>query len=724
MPHPLDVLFHPRSVAVVGASDRPESVGHALFANLLFGRVRGHSRDEGFGGPIYAVNPKGGEILGHRVYRNLSSIDAPVDLIVIATPPRVVAELMDEAAEVQAKAAIVISAGFAEMGAEGRALQDRVRDAARAHGIRLVGPNCLGVLRPSARLNASFAATPPTPGAIGLISQSGALVTGLISYTDRERIGLSAAVSLGAKADVDDEEILEWLAEDEETRAIALYIEQLEHPRRFFEVARRVAKQKPVVAIKGGTTAAGARAASSHTGSLAGSGAAYAAAFAQAGVLEARTIGDFISWAQALAYEPPAAGRRLAILTNAGGPGVLAADAAARHGLELAPLSDDTRAALDAVLPPVWSHENPVDIIGDATPERYRTALDVLGRAPEVDAIILIMTVQAMTDPIGTARAIAEAHDDPSWQKPLVCSFLGLEGTEVGSFLDARGVPELGMPERAVSAVSALVERGRWLRRTPAEPPTHLDLPVPDLERAKRLVDEARAAGQKNLDLARARDVLAAAGLRYNRSATAHDEEEALRCADVIGYPVVVKVVSPDVLHKSDAGGVVLDVVDAESLHDACARIRYRVGKSLPDAHIDGFTIEEQVSGSEIIVGVSRDPSFGPLLMVGTGGIFVEVYKDVVFRLVPVERRDALDMIEAVRAQPLFDGARNRPRLDRAELAEVLLRISALVEAVPAIEELDVNPLVITAHGLVAIDARVIARDPNGPGAASPERSP
>lgn len=708
----LDPFFAPRSVAVVGASQDPSSVGYALLKNLLTGSMRAPLDDvgtTGFPGPIYAVNRKGGEILGQTAYPSLTAIGAPVDLAVVAIPGRFLPDLVDEAGALGTRAMIVISAGFSEMGEEGRALQDEMLARAQRHEMRLIGPNCLGVIRPAARLNASFGNEAPRAGHIGLLSQSGALVTGIISYAEREAFGLSVAVSLGAKADVDDVEVLEWLAHDDETRSIALYAEAFPEPRRTFEVLREVAKQKPVVALKGGLSAAGARAASSHTGALAGSAAAYEAAFAQAGVIAAPTIGDFMAWSRALAHQPPAAGKRIAIVTNAGGPGVLSADAASRHGLELAQLSEETFAQLNQVLPAVWSHGNPIDVIGDATPERYRDALNLLGRAPEVDGIVVIMTVQAMTAPRATAEAILAAHEDPSWKKPLLCSFIGLVGTDVGRLLDERGVPELNTPEEAVRAMAALALRGRFLRRRPAPEQAWPEMPAPDLEKARALVEEGRARGQKNLDLSLARDVLRAAGLRYNGAGTARDEDEAVRLAEHIGYPVVIKVVSPDVLHKSDVGGVVLDVVDAASVRQACADIEARISRHQPGARVEGFTVEEQVKGTEMIVGMSRDPGFGPLLMVGMGGVFVEVYKDVAFRLLPLGREDALEMMAEIRAQPLLDGARGRPVLDRPELAEVLLRISALVEAVPAIAELDVNPLVITERGLVAIDARVIA---------------
>jgi acetyltransferase len=709
----LTAFFAPSSVAVVGASSRASSVGYAVLRNLIFGGDNAVGDDDqptlrGFRGKVFPVNPKGGEILGRKVYEDLAAIGEEIDLTVVAIPPKYIPALMDEIAAVGCRAVIVISAGFAEMGADGIALQNEMLDKARAHGIRIVGPNCLGIIRPPASLNASFGAAAPPAGKIGLLSQSGALITGIISYAEREQFGLSAAVSLGAKADVDDSDVLRYFADDPETASIALYVEAFPEPRAAYDVLREVAAVKPVVALKGGATEAGAKAASSHTGSLAGSLAAYSAAFAQAGVLQCTSVRDFLAWSRALAYQPPADGNRLAIVTNAGGPGVLSADEAARHGVELAQLSAETQAALDQVLPAVWSRNNPVDIIGDATPERYRDALNIIGRAPEVDGIVVIMTVQAMTSPAETARAIIDAHADPSWKKPLCSSFLGLQGTEVGSMLDRAGIPEFNTPETAIGAIGALMKRGAWIAREPA-PEKSFEMPAPDHDTARELVAEALAEGQSNLDLARARKVLAAAGLRYNGSGTAADEDEAVRIADEIGYPVVIKVVSPDVLHKSDVGGVVLHVIDADGVREACASIRSAIAEHQPGARIDGFTIEEMVSGTEIIVGMSRDPGFGPLMMVGMGGIFVEVYKDVAFRLIPLSRRDALEVIDEIRAQPLLDGARKRPVLDRDELAEVLLRVSRLVEAIPEISELDVNPLVITERGLIAIDARVIA---------------
>ncbi len=705
--HPLTPFFAPTGVAVVGASARPESVGHALLRNLLFGASDGREvRSEGFAGPVYPVNRKGGELLGEPVVASIGEIDGPLDLVLIAIPGKYVPQVIDECAAVGVRHVIVISAGFAEIGEEGKALQDAMMARARAAGIRIIGPNCLGVIRGSS-LNASFGAAAPPAGGIGLLSQSGALITGIISYAHGERFGLSAAVSLGAKADIDDEEIVDFLAGDPETKAIAVYAEAFTEPTKVYESLRNASRIKPVVAIKGGSSAAGAKAASSHTGALAGSSAAYQAAFAQAGVLQANTIGEFMAWSRALAVQPPAKGKRLAIVTNAGGPGVLSADAASRCGLTLATLAPETIAALNEVLPSVWSHNNPVDVIGDATAERYRDALNIIGAADEVDGIVVIMTVQAMTAPRETAQAIIDAHANPAWTKPLTASFIGLAGSEVGGLLDAAGVPEFNVPETAVSAMGALMERGAWLaaQETDVVAPS---LPPMDTETIEAALAEARAGGQKNLDLALARKVLAATGLRYNGSGTAADAEEAIGVAEGIGYPVVIKLISPDVIHKSDVGGVVLNVAGPAEVREACAGIRERVEAAHPGARITGFTVEEQVSGTEIIIGMSRDPGFGPLMMVGMGGVFVEVYKDVAFRLVPLTHADALEMIGEIRAQALFDGARKRPVLNRDELAAAIVRIAELVQRYPEIAEVDLNPLVVTTDGLVAIDARVI----------------
>ncbi len=700
----VDTFLNPASIAVVGASSRPSSVGYAVLRNLI---GTNDANNPGFTGKIYAVNPKGGEILGHPVHRSLADIKDPVEMITVSIPPRFIPDLMTEAGRLGVKAAVVISAGFAEMGEPGLALQEKMCKAAKAAGVRIIGPNCLGILRPHLGLNASFAASSPPKGPIGLLSQSGALITGVISYAQTERFGLSAAVSLGAKADVGDAEMIDALAADDSTSALAIYVEAFKQPRAVYQAMRRC--RKPIVALKGGATAAGAKAASSHTGSLAGSLGAYRAAFSQAGVILANSIGDFLAYARALAYQPPAPGRRLAIITNAGGPGVLSADAAGRHGVELATLAESTITALNQVLPAVWSHNNPIDVIGDATPERYRDALKIIGNADEVDGVVVIMTVQSMTDPVATARAIAEAAADPGWTKPLLSSFLGQIGTEAGSYLDARGIPEFDTPERAVAAMGALMQWGRQLNKTTAVNKPSRDLPRSNLNAVAKLLRTARERDQRNLDLDLARRVLAGAGIRYNKSATAKTAVTAAAVAESIGYPVVIKVVSPDVVHKSDVGGVVLNCGSASDVIEACNGIEQRIQASDASARIIGYTVEEQVSGTELIVGVSRDPGFGPMMMIGMGGIFVEVYKDVSFRLIPLERADAINMLGEIKAQPLLNGARGRPVLDREELAEVACRVAALVSSYPEIVELDINPMVITAdHGLVAIDGRVI----------------
>jgi len=705
MSQTLSAFLQPKRLAIVGASARPESVGHALLRNLVLEAPADRVAE------VFAVNPKGGEIDGCRIYKSLAEIGQDIDLIVVAVPPRFIPDLMAEAAAVGVRAAIIISAGFGETGEDGQNLQDQLLNRAREHQIRLLGPNCLGLIRPPEGLNASFAAGMPPKGHVGVISQSGALITGLISYARTERFGMSAAISTGGKADLSDHDWLSILGEDPHTHSIALYKESVRHPQAFLQTAREVSRHKPIVVLKGGSSEAGAKAASSHTGSLAGSQAAYTAAFRQSGMLEVQTIGDFMAWSRALSAQPPAPGNRLAILTNAGGPGVLAADAASRCGLELVTLSAATLDALNAVLPSVWSHNNPVDIIGDATPDRFAQALRILGEAEEVDGIVIIMTVQFMTDPLSIAESIARIVGDASWNIPTCASFIGLVGTEVGSYLDQRRIPEFNMPEQAVSAMSALMRRGAWLNRASNSAGQNLKQhPAPELQRAQQALDRARTAGQINLDLTRAREILQAAGIRYNGAGHGSSIDETVQEADRIGYPVAIKINSPDVLHKSDVGGVVLDVADAGDVRRACKEIVASVQVHQPDARIDGFSVEQQVKGTEIIIGVSRDPTWGPMIMVGMGGIFVEVYKDVSFRLLPISHDDAFEMIGEIDAQPLLDGARGRPSLNRQELAGILCRVSLLIEHTQGIEELDINPLVITGAGLVAIDARVIAR--------------
>lgn len=459
----IDLFFKPESVAVIGASDDPAKVGYAIFKNALYSKIEGTDRSEGFTGKVYGVNAKDPEVQGEKTFKSVLDIPDPIDLAVIAIPSKFIPGVIDECGRKGIKSVIVITAGFSEIGEEGEKLEHEMLAAAKKHGIRIIGPNCLGVIASEKKLNVSFAYESPPVGGIALLSQSGALCTALISYSFEEKIGYSNFVSLGDKADVDDPDVLEFFARDPATNCIAIYIESLKRPRRFYEVCREITPKIPIVALKSGRTAAGAKAASSHTGSIAGSDAAYEAAFRQAGVQRAYNTSQFVDWSRALSFQPPAKGNRLAIITNAGGPGVLCADWAHSLGLDIVKLKDETIEKLSKHLPYSWSHNNPIDIIGDAGADRYEAALEIMGESDEVDGIVLIMTHQSMTDPMSIAEAVVKSKS--KLKKPLLASFIGEIGQDAENYLEGQGIPEYNFPERAVSAMEALVRRGRILEK-------------------------------------------------------------------------------------------------------------------------------------------------------------------------------------------------------------------------------------------------------------------
>ncbi|MBI3267981.1 MAG: acetate--CoA ligase family protein [Planctomycetes bacterium] len=707
----LDRFFHPRSVALVGASDKPGKVGTAILENLLFGAAGERDRSRGFPGKVYPVNAKGATLFGHKAFASCAELPEPVDFAVIAVPPPQVPEVVTEVAARGARAISIISGGFGELGKPGEALQEEVVRRARAAGARVLGPNTLGVLSVNAGLNASFARTTPRCGGISFLSQSGALITGLIEYALEENIGFSKIVSIGDKCDLDDVDLLRYLARDPETQVIAVYIEALRDGRSFFEAAREVVRRKPIVAYKSGRSESGARAAASHTGSLAGNDAAYAAAFRQAGVFRADTIYSMVDAAMAWASQPVPVGNRIAVLTNAGGPGVICADEAASLGLGLARLSDSTLVALDKCLPAIWSRGNPIDIIGDAGPDRYEASLQALLAAPEVDGIVLVCTPQAMTEPLETAKRIVQVVEASPARKPLTASFLGIVHQPSEDWLDAHGIPERAFPERSVRAMDALVKRGEQLRRLAARDERPVTSPAAFDPELGRYLHGLAAAGRTTLTLAEARRVFALAGLPMNASVVATSPEEAARAARSVGFPVAMKVVSEQVLHKSESGGVKVGLGTEAEVSAAYDEIRASVRRAVPGAVIDGVAVDEVVRGTELILGASTDPLFGKLVMFGMGGIFVEVYKDVSFRLAPLTLDEAHDMLDELRARPILDGARGAPKADKDLLAALLVRVGDLVRAFPQIRELDVNPLVVSRTGTMAIDARVLLED-------------
>ncbi|MBI5342509.1 MAG: acetate--CoA ligase family protein [Deltaproteobacteria bacterium] len=693
----MDALFQPESVVVVGASRKPEKVGYGVFANLV---------RAGFPGEIQGVNPSGGELLGRPVYPSIADLPGNVDLGVFVVPPAAVIEGIPRLAEKGMRAAIVISAGFKETGGEGAALERTLRDAARKASVRLMGPNCLGLINTHARLNASFAAGTPPSGAISFFSQSGALCTAILDWAIGENVGFSKFISLGNQADISESDVMEYLADDPETRVIMGYVESIDDGMRFLRVSREVTARKPVILVKAGATAAGARAASSHTGSLAGSDRAYSAAFRQGGILRAETVEDLFDFALGFALQPMPRGDRLLILTNAGGPGILAADTAEKIGVRLAEVSPELRGRLACKLPPTASLGNPVDIIGDAQADRYREALSGIRGDPSVDAVLVLLTPQAMTEPEETARAAVQALAGSG--KTAFASFLGEASVkEARKILSAGGIPQYPVPERAVRSLHAMLRYRRIRGRTPSPGAEPAGIRA---AQARAAVAAALAAGKKTLGEEESREILEAYGFWFPRHVLAQTSREAVRAFEEMRRPVAMKIVSPDILHKTDVGGVRLNLSDAEAVADAFVEITSSARRMVPDAWIAGVSVQEMVAGGrELILGMSRDPQFGPLLMFGLGGIYVEVLKDVSFRLAPLSRDEAVEMVREIRAYPLLSSFRGSVPADEGGIVDALLRISRLSTDVPEIQELDINPVMVMSkgRGIRAIDCRM-----------------
>ena len=691
-------LFHPGSIAVVGASRNPEKVGYGVFSNLL---------QAGFPGPVYGVNPGGGEILGHPMYPSIDAIPGPVDLGVFVVPPNAILEGIPRLAAKGMRAGIVISAGFKEIGGPGVALERSLREAATSAGVRVLGPNCLGLINTHAFLNASFSRGTPPKGNISFFSQSGALCTAVLDWAIGENIGFSKFISLGNKADISESDIMEYLAGDPDTRVILGYVESIDDGRRFLRASRQVTCRKPVILVKAGTTAAGARAASSHTGSLAGSDRAYSAAFRQGGVLRAETVEDLFDLALGFSMQPVPKGDRLLILTNAGGPGILAADTAERLGIQLAEIPESLRGKILPKLPATASLANPVDVVGDARADRYREVLSAIGGESSIDMVLVLLTPQAMTEPEETARATVSAS--AGMGMPVFASFLG-EATVAESrrILTAGRIPNYPVPERAVRAAHAML---RYSRLRTADFPEEGESSSGRPPIAERVIGEALAAGRRAMGEEESRGVLEAYGFSFPRHAFADTSATAVEAYRSLGAgQVVMKIVSPQVLHKTDVGGVRLGLRGEEDVARAFMEITSSVRRLAPSAWIAGVSIQEMVTGGrELIVGMSRDPQFGPLLMFGLGGIYVEVLKDVSFRVAPVSRSDAEEMVREIRAWPLLAAYRGSEPADEEAIVEALRRVSRLSCDFPEIQELDINPLLVLpkGKGIRAIDCRM-----------------
>lgn len=699
----LDVFFRPRSVALIGATEKAGSVGRAVFANL---------QASSFGGPLYAVNPKHSTVLGARCYPDIAAIAGPVDLAVIVIPAPCVPDVLRECARKGVRGAVIISAGFRETGARGIALEREILQIARAAEMRIVGPNCVGVMNPHHGLNATFAVSMARRGHLGLISQSGAVCTAILDWSQQENVGFSAFVSTGSMADVEWGDLLAYLGEDDNTRSIIAYMESVPDAGRFLSAARKVALTKPIIVLKPGRTEAAARAAASHTGALTGRDDVFDAAFERSGILRVDTIAELFNLAEALDKQPRPRGPRLMMVTNAGGAGVLAVDALLAAGGELAELSADSVEKLNAVLPAHWSHHNPIDILGDASHERYALALEIAAKDPSTDGLLVALSPQAMTDPAAVAREVAKYARLSG--KPVLASWMGGVSIAAGeAVLNQAGIPTYRYPDAA-----ARVFQSMWRysanRRNVEETPETVNEGAP----VHPVIQRARAAGRTLLTEAESKQLLSAYEIPTVSTEVAVSPAEAVQVAQRFGYPVAVKLHSETITHKTDVGGVRLNVHNDEAVREAFAGIHDAVSA----ADFLGVTVQPMIhaDGYELILGASADPQFGAVLLFGAGGVLVEVYKDRAIGLPPLTPKFARHMLERTKIFKALRGIRGRKPVDLAGLEQLLVCFSRLVVEQPWIQEIDINPLLASPERLIALDARVILYPKDAPAPVKP----
>jgi len=703
--HYLSPLFEPASVALIGASEQPGSVGAVLFRNI---------RAAGYKGELYAVNPSHETVDGEPCHRSIRDVPRRVDLAVIATPPETVPEIVAECGAAGVHAAIVITAGFAETGAAGTKLERALLENARRNRLRVLGPNCLGLMRPSLGLNATFAQASALPGSLGLVSQSGAVCTAMLDWARPNGVGFSTVVSLGGSTDLDFGEIVDYLVTDPNTEHILLYVEGVRNARRFVSGLRAAARVKPVILMKVGRHPVGSRAASSHTGAIVGMDDVFDAVVKRAGVVRVGSVGQLVAAAQALAARVRPQGERLAIVTNGGGPGVMAADRAADLGIPLASLAQATIDSLKTVLPANWSHGNPVDLIGDAGADRYRAAVTACLGDANVDGLLAILSPQAMTEPVDAARALIESAHGSS--KPVLACWMGDEQVAAArTELAAGGIPVFRTPEPAIETfahVSAFYRNQRALLQVPGP---RSEGPPPDLEAARLIGETALAERRTVLTEMESKALLAAFGIPVAQTVVAHSAHEAMLIAEELGYPVALKVDSPDVTHKSDVGGVQLGLHNAQAVRGAYDQIIQSVGQARANARITGISVQPMVmrpNARELMVGVMRDPVFGPAIVFGAGGTAVEVLHDRAVALPPLNAFLVEDMIRGTRISRLLGAFRHLPPVDRSAIEAVLLRVSEMACELPWLLDLDINPLIVDETGAIVADARVVIGRP------------
>jgi len=700
-PHYLDRLFAPKAIAVFGASTRKNAVGTRLYQNLL---------DAGFQGSIYPINPKYTELEGKRCYPSIRAIDNQIDLVVITTPANTVPDIMRECGEHGVRAAIVISAGFSEGNGTGVHLQEQLLQEAKRHQIRIMGPNCLGLIRTKERLNATFSKNMAQPGPLALVSQSGALCTAILDWAAPRNIGFSTVVSLGSASDIDFGDVLDYLALDPDTQSILLYVEGIRNARRFMSGLRAAARLKPVVVVKVGRHSEGSRAAMSHTGALVGSDDVFGAALRRAGVVRAMTIEQLFSAAQLLATHNRVKGNRLAIVTNGGGPGVMATDRARDLGLSMAHLNEKTIQALNKLLPDHWSHNNPVDILGDATVQRYEGAVRACLQDDNVDGVVVMLTPQATTEPTLTAKAVINAGLER--RKPLLTCWMGeSQVAEAWDLFAKQKIPSFPSPEASVEAFSYLANYHRNQLLLLQVPGPLAKRSAPDVEGAQLIIDGALAEHRTILTGLESKALLTAFGIPVTTAIEVHSANEALVAAESLGFPVAMKISAPQLSHKTDVGGVRLNISDAHAVRNTYNAMLTSIQKQHPDSEIRGVTVEKMVNspnGRELFVGIIRDPVFGPVVSFGSGGTTVEVQRDRAVALPPLNGFIARNLIESTRISKLLGNFRNLPAANLNALVQILLRVSEIACELPAIQELDINPVVVDDKSVIALDARIV----------------
>ncbi len=705
--HPLDVIFAPKTVAVIGATEKADSVGRTLLRNLI---------SYPFGGTVFPVNPKRNNILGIRAYPSIAATPEQVDLAVIVTPAVTVPDIIEECVQAGVKGAIIISAGFKEAGAEGLRLEQQILEKAQRAQMRIVGPNCLGVMSPVTGINATFARGMALPGNVGFISQSGALCTSVLDWSLNEHVGFSAFVSIGSMLDVDWSDLIYYLGDDPHTTSIVMYMESIGNAGAFLSAAREVSLTKPIIVIKAGRTAAAAKAAASHTGALTGSDDVLDAAFQRCGVLRVDKIAEIFYMAEVLSKQPRPRGSKLTILTNAGGPGVLATDALILAGGQLTTLSDATMAALNQKLPPHWSRSNPIDILGDASPQRYAETLQIAAQDPGSDGLLVILTPQDMTDATQTAEQLRRVCETPQ-KKPVLASWMGGADVAAGeAILNRAGIPTFPYPDTAAQVFNYMwryADNLRAIYETPALPVASAD-EATNQQRATQLIEQVRATGRTLLTEYEAKQILAAYGIPTVATHLAATVEAAVEAANNLGYPVVVKLNSETITHKSDVNGVQLNLTSSDAVREAFAVVEAAVNARYGPGHFQGVTVQpmEKLDGYELILGSSLDVQFGPVLLFGTGGVLVEVFRDRALALPPLNTTLARRMMEQTRIFAALQGIRGRKPVNLEALDRLLVRFSQLVVEQLWIKEIDINPLLASPDHLVALDARILLHDP------------